>query len=817
MTPFSRPLSPLAMVIALCFGFGGVLPSARAGGVQFDSSIMKSLGINKSVADYFSDSAHFLPGQHTVSVVINGKPQGKVGVIFGKSGELCMDSELLQQSGLVVPMGVPARASGQCYDYRHSVSSAVITSKPGNEELDIVVPADQLAASDMSGVSRIYDTGGKAGLLNYQAFGTKNKYSQSDSTYSQAMLEEGLNFNDWLVRSKEVLVNDDGDQSVDSTYAYLQHTIVSLKKIVQAGQFNITNTPFSGSKITGVQLTPEDNLFGNNGSGVTVSGIAQTAQARVEIRQSGRLIYSTLVPAGPFTLQDVPVTAVNTDLDVTVKETDGSRTHFILPAGALKSGTLAPAEGLSLAVGKYQATDGETNEPMLATLSDSWNVTPWVNVGAGTMVAQDYDAAAITADAALFQKVTLSTSLKTSDDIRHHKQGESAGVTIDYSMFTQFGISASTTRYTSGYRELEDSLQDDATQYSSDYSATLHWSHPILGAFNLGYSQSNDSGGGNTSRYLNASWGHKFGRFNVNVNWVEQLSHDQDNSDSDDEDNSQLNNGNQLYINISFPLGEQRITAYTHKTHDSTTSGVQSSGDISDDLNYTISAGHDTSEHENDFNGSLNSNLHYTQIGLSAGENGTDDKNMGVMMSGGIVVHDKGITFSPYQIKDSFAVADIGSPVSGIAISTPSGNVWTDRWGRAVIPSLRPYHTSRVEMDTASLPDNIDVDNGYGNIVLGHGAVGKVNFRVAKVHRAMLTVTMSDGSLLKKGTAVVDQQGNYAGTVVDDGILFVNDVDSVTGLFAQDAIGKNICQINYHLGAQDTNSLYYQKATGSCR
>ncbi|MFU0921329.1 fimbrial biogenesis usher protein [Kluyvera sichuanensis] len=816
MTSTNYPLSPLAIFITLSFGLIGALPCANAAErIQFDSSIMKSLGINKSVAVYFADSAHFMPGQHTVTVFVNGHSQGREEVMFGKNGELCTDSELLQHSGLIVPIAVPTREKQQCYDYKHSIPTAIINSKPGNEELDIVVPADQLAENDMSGVSKVYDSGGKAGIFNYQAFATKNKYDQSQSTYSQAMLEEGLNFNDWLVRSKEMLVNDDGDQNVDSTYAYLQHTIVYLKKIVQMGQFNITNTPFSGSKITGVQLTPEDNLFGNNGSGVTVSGIAQTSQARVEIRQSGRLIYSTLVPAGPFSLQDIPVTSVNTDLDVTVKETDGSRTHFILPANSFRTGELSTAEGLSFAAGKYQATDGESNEPMLATLSDSWNITPKINVGVGSMLAEDYDAVAITADTLPLDTVKISTELKASNDVRHDNRGESAGLSIDYSMFTRFGVSASMTRYTSGYSELEDSLQDNPTQYSSDYSASLHWNYPSLGAFNLGYSQSNDSDGGNTSRYLNASWGRKFGRFNVNVSLIDELSHDK--NKNDDEENSDIDdNGTQVYVNISFPLGEQRITAYTHKMHDSTTSGLQASGDISEGVNYNISAGHDTSENENDFNGSINSNLHYTQMGLSAGENGTDNKNMGVMISGGVVAHDKGVTFSPYQIKDSFAVADIGTPVSGVAISTPSGKVWTDHWGRAIIASLRPYHTSRVEMDTSSLPDNADVDNGYGNIVLGHGAVGKVNFHVAKVHRAMLSVTMKDGSLLRKGTAVVDKQGNYAGTVVDDGILFINDVDSITGLYAQDSAGKNICKINYHLPTQNSNSLYYQKAKGSC-
>lgn len=814
MTIHSRDLSPLAFAIII--SFGGCF-YAQAETVQFDDSILKSLGISESVANYFSDSAHFTPGKHIVEVMVNGKSQGKMEAVFGNKGELCTDSELLQQAGLVVPFDAPARNKGQCYNYQQSVPSSVVTPVPGSERVELVVPQDQVSSNNMSGISKVYDTGGNAGLLNYQAFTTKNKYSDSSSTYSQAMLEEGLNFSDWLVRSKQMLVDNEGDKSVDSTYAYLQHTIVSMKKIVQIGQFNISNTPFAGSEITGAQLIPEDNLFGNNGSGVTVSGIAQTAQARVEVRQSGHLIYSTLVPAGPFNLQDVPVTAANTDLDITVKETDGSRTHFVLPANVIHSGNLERSEGMSMSAGKYRATDGEVNAPMLATIADKWNVNPWLNLGAGSMLAQDYDALGITVDTVLFQDILVSANLKESNDTRHDKNGHSTGLSINYSTPANIGISGSMTRYSNGYRELEDSLQDDFSQYSSEYSANLHWAYPSLGSFNLGFSQSMGGDGGDTSRYLNASWGRKFGRVNVNVSWMGLLSSEEGHSDNSNGHNDyQTNNGDQLYVNISFPLGKQNISAYSHKQHDTTNTGLQTTGNINDDLSYTVSASHDSSERENDFSGSLNSNLHYTKFGISAASNGTDDKNVGVMVSGAVVGHKNGVTFSPYQVKDTFAIADIGSHISGVGISTPSGNVWTDHWGRAVIPSLRPYHAARIEMNTASLPDNVDVDNGYGNVSAGHGAVSQVNFQISHVHRAMLTVSMPDGELLKKDTSVVDKHGSYAGTVVEDGLLFINDVDNTDGLFAQNEEGKNICQIFYNLDKQKANTLYYQKAKGSC-
>ncbi|TYF62491.1 hypothetical protein DJ537_26010, partial [Enterobacter hormaechei] len=68
----------------------------------------------------------------------------------------------------------------------------------------------------------------------------------------------------------------------------------------QVGEINASSYVLSGAPIVGVQLMPTRALQGS-GSGVSVAGMAHNAQARVEVRQSGRLIYSTLVPAGPFT------------------------------------------------------------------------------------------------------------------------------------------------------------------------------------------------------------------------------------------------------------------------------------------------------------------------------------------------------------------------------------------------------------------------------------------------------------------------------------------------------------------------------------
>ena len=225
----------------------------------------------------------------------------------------------------------------------------------------------------------------------------------------------------------------------------------------------------------------------------------------------------------------------------------------------------------------------------------------------------------------------------------------------------------------------------------------------------------------------------------------------------------------------------------------------------------------DTEESQNSFNGSVNSNLHYTQLGLSAGKDGTDNTNTSVTLNGGIVAHSNGVTFSPYAIQDTFGIASVNDHVSGVEIETPDGPVWTDHWGQAVVPSLPAYQPARVEMNTETLPKNIDVNNGISMAAAGHGAVSNISFSVLNVRRAMLNVTMSDGRPVPKNGTLVDGEGNYVTTVVDDGLVFLNDVDSIKSLILVNEDGQRQCEIHYHLAEKGHQNELYEQTKGVCQ
>ena len=102
-------------------------------------------------------------------------------------------------------------------------------------------------------------------------------------------------------------------------------------------------------------------------------------------------------------------------------------------------------------------------------------------------------------------------------DQEHDVNGRSTTLSASYMLSGKVTTDVSMTRYTSGYRELEDSLQDDFRQYEGQYSAGLHLSLDEFGSFSFRYSKNQGTDESEGSQFVDASWGKTFGHVNLNV------------------------------------------------------------------------------------------------------------------------------------------------------------------------------------------------------------------------------------------------------------------------------------------------------------
>ncbi|ECC1693235.1 fimbrial biogenesis outer membrane usher protein [Salmonella enterica subsp. salamae] len=782
---------------------GGVLGSeaptslARA---NFDLQALKENNLNPALADYYAFASRFTPGEHVVSLSINGQKVGLVTVQFDNHGQLCADDAFLAQARIKKEKNSTPE---QCRDLTTMWSNGIVDLDPNMGEVTLTLPVNAIDNTITTATSNY--NGGVAGLLNYNGYVMHNDYQDDSSDRYQGNFQLGFNAGDWIFRSTQ-LVSNDSDSSFqhDSLFTYAQRTFTDYEKLLQLGEFSVTNTQFGLPTIRGLQWIPDTSLAPGKGSGIDVTGIAHTNRAQVEVRQSGTLIYSTLVPAGPFTLPDIPVISGNTDLEVMVKENDGSQHQTTVSASTFRGNQLNRVNGFSLTAGQVEDLNSRYPDPWVLTMSQGWFLSRRLNASAGMLMADNhYYGFSGRLDAIPFQSVF--TSLGYLDSIDNQSQTDGQKFTFDASYVLPYnvGISVGSSYSTHDYRELTDmySDYDDLSLMKYESNVSLSWGHDVLGGFSLNYYRGQAWNSEGDSRTFSTSWYKTFDRVTVNVNWQTDVGH------SD-------NNDRMLYVSLSVPLGNVSTTHWVRNRKKDTTWGSGISGSLSANNQYSLGVEKRYSDDDAaSLSGSLSSNLHYTSLSLTADADDRSNRTYSATVQGGVVVHPHGVTFSPYSIEDTFGLVTLDKPVAGVEIETSRGAVWTDKWGQAVVPSLSPNRDSWLDLNTQTLPQNIDVNNGKAILNVSRGSVANWQFSTLSQRRVMIDVKQANGEKLPAGTAIVDQSGQYITTAPDSGIVFLNDTHPGHQLFALTESKR--CALHFSL-PQKVSEAFFEEVKGTC-
>ncbi|HFM4644214.1 TPA: fimbria/pilus outer membrane usher protein, partial [Escherichia coli] len=200
-----------------------------------------------------------------------------------------------------------------------------------------------------------WDEGINALLLNYdaKAYHRDTRYKTYNNDYYYLYLKPGVNIGSWRLRNSGIWQRDyKGVNSYQNSYTFAERDIRQLKSKILIGEGNTSSDVFSSIPFTGGQFATSDEMipFYERTYVPLIRGIANSV-AKVEVRQNGYLIYSTEVPAGPYTLTDVPA-AEGEDLEVTVTDSSGTVQHFNVPYNI-------PAISLKDGRAKYEFTVGK--------------------------------------------------------------------------------------------------------------------------------------------------------------------------------------------------------------------------------------------------------------------------------------------------------------------------------------------------------------------------------------------------------------------------------------------------------------------------
>ncbi|MFG1173197.1 fimbria/pilus outer membrane usher protein [Erwiniaceae bacterium CAU 1747] len=767
----------------------------------WDVDALKRHGIAPDALENLDRLNKIPTGINVVDISLNGDFIGSFQLNVTPQGVVCFTPQVIEELGLEVP---EAARSQECYDWVGSDSQISLVWQQETQSLSIVVPASWRKNSRQQG-----ETGGAAIKTNYNYFSSLNISPSRRERYSWLTLDTGINFANWMLHSQQNFQDSQDGLITTVNSTYLERYFASLNKILQAGEINVQNTLFALDTLNGVQLSPDNGLSGGQeGSGVSVEGIANTAQARVEVRQYDQLIYSTLVPAGAFSLDNIPVQNLNAPLNVTVVESHGGEQHFVVPVTQLTHYRRTSTTGYSLAVGRLK--NNINGAPTILTLNQNWQPSPWWSLRSGTLVSDRYHSVALSLDGVpkiLAGMSSFSVQVIAAQENYHHSRGAQLRLLSNHNLSQNFSLSAGLSKNSPAFVTLGEAMQRNRHPedlQNNEISVSASWSPEWLGSLSLSYSRTRSYREDQLWRYVMLTWNRRFTR-----NLQLSLSASQGSGGKQKNKN--------IMLNLNWALGDKHFRHYYRAYNHRQVLGSEISAPVSDFSDYDLSLEQDNSERNRSIQGSLNSDLRYTRLSLSAQRDNHRNSNYSINGQGAIVLYPWGVNFSNNPVEDTYGLLKLSRPLAGVPIISSGGTVWTDWRGTAVIPSIAPWQDSSLNIDVDKLPKNIDVMNGHRTLHLARGTVKKVQMTLLSGTRLLLTVSLADGRLLPKGSTLW-QEDQIVAEAVDEGVVFLTNAASEARMRVKVAHSKDECEFHYQLTEEsDDDQTLFKKADVTCQ
>lgn len=760
---------------------------------EFDVEAIKARGIDPSLAELFRHAPRFMPGKNPVMLTVNGKGRGKIIAMFDEHGSLCADEDFQKQAGLIAAPGFSEQTA--CFDLHSAWPQTELNLDPGEGRIDLVLPAQAVAIEGADEGNWAH--GGMAGLFNYDARYMDYAGGTAGVQYMQLGSEAGLNIDDWIIRSRQTFTRFDGKDQLQHQGAYAQRTFIESRQVLQAGRINFSNSMFGIGQVLGLQAFPEAALSTNRSGPALVEGIADS-QSVVEVRQAGALVHSTTVPAGPFRLQHFQLLNSRDDLQVSITGSHGEQRTFAVPAATLQLGSNRVTPGLSLGIGKLNQ-NGDTASPLVGVVANGWRLSPRTTANAGLLGSAPYQAAAVSLDTQPYKRATLSLQSTLSRDSQHALTGAFLSAAMTHDLSKRISLTTHVSQQSADYRGLSDALRpadfDKAMQRSfGQLGAGLSGSTDSLGTLSLSMTRS-AAFDGDARHYVRGGWNKKFGQANIGV----RLEHDMANSTNDA--------ARRLYLTVNVPLGQRSISSYLNSSNNGHRTGARYSDRTQPDRGWSLSTDHDMHSRHTSTGLSADWAAPISQLSGSMSRDSSDHTSWSLAASGGAVVHDNGITLSSRGIGDTFGIVRVGDE-GGVKLDTPSGPVWTDRKGHAVLPTLNSYKRSSIQVDTRSLAKNVDIDNAYQETDAARGSVSILDFSVVRTRRVLATVKDNDGNYLPYGATLFDRSGSFVTVAGEQGKVFIPDASHEDEIVVQSS-GRTLCTFRLDLPPiSDTNALY---------
>lgn len=817
--------TPLAIAIfsALLLGNAG----AAEQNMEFDASFL-NVDDDKSVdLSRFANSSSGTPGTYKTALYVNEQPISNSDIEFrtrqDKSVYPCLTPDIMKNitfnyDKLPANFFTPA-PGGSCIDLQHKLPEAQVNYDSNEQRLDIVIPQVYMQNVAQGTVSpELWDSGITALMLGYNVNGYSSESHGQTFNSLFAGVNAGLNVGAWYLRHNGSYSKmGNGPDTYSNINTYLQRDVPVLKARALVGQSNTAGDLFDTLPFTGVQLATDERMLPESlrGYAPEIRGIART-NARVTVRQVGLVLYETNVTPGAFLINDLYPTGYGGDLDVTVHEADGSEQHFSVPFAAVAQLLRPGASRYAITAGELRS-DNIRDNPALYQATYQYGLTNALTGYGGLQLSQDYyalqlgTAVGTPLGAFAFDVTQARTHLGLSDTdpnpptAGNARSGQS--YQVSYSKLineTSSNVSLAAYRFsTDGYMDFMTAMQTrDAVQHGLSPDAvwraknrmTLTYGQGLPGDWGQLYAS------GSVQNYWNKDGTDEQYQLGYN-NRYKQLSWGLSASRSFSSYGSQQTN---YLLSFSLPLGRddqlhtpQLRTDLSYDTSGRTGQQMTVSGTAGEDSQYSYGV---TAMHANQgvgTSGTVSGNYRSQVSSLNAAvSTGSGYRSTSAGMSGTVVGHSGGVTFTPYT-SDTFALVEAKGAEGAKVTSYPGVRI--DSRGYAVVPYLNPYQMNDVSIDPKGMSDQAELVSTSQKTAPYSGAVVKMKYDTKRGTAVLINATWK-GAPVPFGADVLDSKGNVVGSTGQGGQIYARVASDKDQLLVKWGEGSEMqCVVSYLL------------------
>ncbi|MBC3211567.1 outer membrane usher protein [Serratia fonticola] len=790
-----RKIRPRILGLLISFILAGNAAYVVAADIEFNTDVLDVTDRANIDLEQFSHGNFIMPGDYLFAVHINKQTLTDQPVAFyppdddAKGSEACITPQLVEQLGVKESALIKLTwwHQNQCLDPR-SLEGMEVRGDLGAAALYLNIPQAYLeyTAENWDPPSR-WDEGIPGVLFDYN-LNAQGQRQQQQGTQSYNLSGNGTlggNIGAWRLRAdwqarmeRQGGSGEPSRTNWDWSRYYAYRALPKLGARLTMGEDYLNSDIFDSVRFAGASLVTDDNMLPPNlrGYAPEVTGVARS-NARVIIRQQGRVLYETQVAAGPFRIQDIN-DAVSGQLNVRVEEQDGSVREFTMDTASIPYLTRPGSVRYKVAAGRPADWQHHSNGPMFGTGEFSWGVSNGWSLYGGGVAGGDYNAMALGVGRDLMMFGALSFDA-TQSRASLPQQGTLSGGSYRLSYSKRFDDYDSQVTF-AGYRfsernymsmgEYLDARSNGTRSNNSkemytitfnqqfrdlglsaylNYNHQTYWDRPANDRYNL-----------TLSRYFDV------GRFR-NISLSLSAYRNKYNGNTDDG----------MYLSLSLPWGSNGSLSYSGSyNRNDNTHQVGYYDRLNERDTYQVSAG--TARNGVTGSGYYSHQGDISQVNASASYLAGEYSSVGLSMQGGATATLQGAALHRNNVTGGTRMLLDTDGVPGIPIRGYSSPTLSNAFGKAVIVDVGSYYRNQFSIDLNALPENAEVSQSVVQVTLTEGAIGYRRFAVIAGEKAMAVVRLADGSAPPFGATVRNGRRQEVGIVNDNGEVYLSGINA---------------------------------------